>query len=125
MGESHILENKLLILCTHAKDDEEKANLAFVIGVAAQAADTDVRIFLALDATYLVTKGYIDDIHIAGHPPLRELFDLYLSNGGTLFTCLPCVKRRGISEADLIDGAVLVGVAELALSSSGTTCISL
>lgn len=125
MAEGYIVENKLLILCTHAKDDEEKANLAFVIGVAAQAADTDVRIFLALDATYLATKGYIDDIHITGHPPLRELYELYLSQGGTLFICVPCAKRRHILEADLIDGAVLVGVAELALSSSGTTCISL
>lgn len=119
------MPDKLIILCTNAKNDAEKANLAFVIATTAQAADTDVRVFLATDGIYLATKGYVEDIHVAGHPPLKEIMELYISQGGTIFICTPCASRRNVVEEDLIDGAKLVGVSELAMFSTAATCISL
>lgn len=119
------MSDRLVVFCTRGKDDSEKANLAFVIATTAQAVEADIKVFLATDGIFLATKGYVDDIHISGHPPLKELIDLYVSEGGRIYLCTPCVVRRGITAAHLIAGAELVGVAELAVGTSGMTCISL
>jgi len=53
----------------------------------------------------VATKGGADRIEHKGLPPLRELLPEYVSNGGQVWACQSCTKPRGITEADLVDGA--------------------
>ena len=67
---------------THAKDDPERATLPFVFGNVAAAADQEAVVLLTIDGVWLATKGYADDMHKDGLPPLGELIQTYVAGGG-------------------------------------------
>lgn len=41
--------------------------------------------------------------------PLDALVKDFLKRGGTLWACTPCVKARGYTQDDLIDGTIITG----------------
>jgi uncharacterized protein involved in oxidation of intracellular sulfur len=47
----------------------------------------------------------VEHVFAAGLPPLKDLMDNFLSEGGKLLVCVPCIKERNINESDLIEGA--------------------
>ena len=67
-------------------------------------------VFLTSDAIRLATPGYADDIQAEGYEPLKVFFDKFRSVGGRLGVRPACAKARGMSDADLIDGASIDGV---------------
>jgi predicted peroxiredoxin len=99
---------KVLAHCTHGKDDPERATLPFIVGNVAASADQPSIVLLTIDGVWVATKGYADDIHKEGFPPLTELIESFLDNGGEIWACGACTKPRGIAEADLIPGARIV-----------------
>lgn len=103
------------ILCygSHGKDHPERATLPFIVGNTALASEHSTVVFLTIEAVWLVTKGYADDIHEEGFTPVKELIDQFVSSGGTLIACSACCQPRGITEDDLIDGAEIAGAARL------------
>lgn len=105
--------SKLCVSLTYAKDNCDKATVAFVIANAAIASSQETMVFLSTEAVRLAVKGYADDIHEEGFAPLKQLMDNYLAAGGTLFVCSPCVKKRGFDESQIISGAQIVGGAKL------------
>ena len=60
----------------------------------------------------LVRKGAADKTHVHTMKPMFELMNDFLARGGTL-TCPPCVKARGYTEDDLIDGVTVGGAAAM------------
>jgi predicted peroxiredoxin len=102
---------KILVNCTHGKEDSERATLAFIVGNVAATADQETVVLLTIEGVRLATKGYADDIHHEGFPPLREVLTSFVANGGQVWACGACTKPRGITEADLIDGAKIVTAA--------------
>ena len=116
---------KICVSVTHAKDDCDKATVAFVVANAAVASGQETLVFLSTEAVRLAVKGYADDIHEEGFAPLKQLLDNYLAAGGTLFVCSPCIKKRGFDESQIIDGAQVVGGAKLVeFLAQGASCIS-
>src|SRR5581483_5931730 len=93
------------------KDDPERATLAFVVGNVAASADQESVVLLTIDGVWVATKGYADDIHKEGFPPLKEVIASFVANGGQIWACGSCAKPRGITEADLIEGARIVTAA--------------
>jgi predicted peroxiredoxin len=102
---------KLLIHCTHGRDDAERATLAFIVGNVAASADQEVVLLLTIDGVWNATRGYADEICKEGFPPLREVMQSFVSNGGQVWACGACTKPRGITEADLVEGARIVTAA--------------
>ena len=100
--------SKLLVNLTHGKDDPERATLAFVAANVAASADQEVVILLTIDGVWNATRGYVDDIHKEGFPVLREVVQSLVNNGGQIWACGTCTKPRGITEADMIEGAKIV-----------------
>ena len=45
--------------------------------------------------------------------PLKSLIDKFLAAGGKLWVCTPCMKKRGLTADDLIEGAQPAGGAAL------------
>ncbi len=45
----------------------------------------------------------------AGYTPMDELIQNVIANGCTILVCPPCAKARGLSEGDLLDGAIITG----------------
>ncbi len=102
---------KLMINCTHGKEDPERATLAFVVGNVAASASQEAVVLLTIDGTWNATRGYADDICKEGFQPLRDVMQSFVSNGGQIWVCGACAKPRGITDKDLVEGAKIVTAA--------------
>ncbi len=78
-------KEKLILMCTHGPEDPERATIPFVMATTAQASDMDVVIGLQVDGVLLARKGVAETIAAPAFPPLKELMDIYLENGGKIF----------------------------------------
>ncbi len=104
---------KLLVNCTHGAEDPERATLAFVVGNVAASADQDAVVLLTIEGVWLATRGYADSIHKEGFQPLRDVIQSFVGNGGQIWACGSCAIPRGITEAELIEGAKIVTAAQV------------
>ena len=116
---------KFCVSLTCAKNDTDKATVAFVVANAAVASEQQTVVFLSTEAVRLAQQGYADDIHEEGFSPLRELMANFVKAGGTIWVCSPCFKRRKLDETKLVAGATIVGGAKLVeFLSQGAPCVS-
>lgn len=104
---------RILVNCTHALDDAERASLSFVTGNIAATADQEAVVLLTIDGVWIATKGYAEQVHHEGFAPLKETLDSFVANGGKIWACGACAAPRGIAEADVIDGAKIVTAANV------------
>ncbi|HEX5054035.1 MAG TPA: DsrE family protein [Planctomycetota bacterium] len=119
------MSNKFCVSLTYAKNDADKATVAFVVANAAVASDKDTVVFLSTEAVRLCQTGYADDIHEESFAPLRELMANFTKAGGKIWVCSPCFKRRKLDEGKLVAGATIVGGAKLVeFLSEGSPCVS-
>lgn len=119
------MSGKFCVSLTYAKDNTDKATVAFVIANASVGSDQETLVFLSTEAVRLAVNGYADDIHEDGFLPLKELMANYAEAGGTIYVCSPCFKKRGLDENNLVAGAKIVGGAKLIeYLSDGTPCVS-
>jgi predicted peroxiredoxin len=111
-------EEKVMLICTHAGDNPEKAAMSFVMGTAALAMDVKAMIVLQGEGVYLAKKGYVENLlKPGGFEPLTKLVADFLELGGELKVCVPCIKARNITEADLIDKAETTAAGQLITQS--------
>ena len=103
--------SKILVNCTHGREDPERATLAFIVGNVAAAADQEAVLLLTIEGVCLATQGYADDIHKEGFQPLKEVVASFVGNGGQIWVCGSCAKPRGITAEQLIPGAKIVSAA--------------
>jgi predicted peroxiredoxin len=113
------VSDKFVVSLTSAKNDTDKATVAFVVANAAVASGKDTLVFLSIEGTRLSQPGYADDIHEDGFAPLKELMASFAEAGGKIFVCSPCFKKRKLNEETLVAGAVIVGGAKLVEFMSG------
>lgn len=108
------MANTFCVTLTHCRTDGDKATLAFVVANAALASDKDTMVFLSTDGVWAAVKGEAEKID-EGAPfaPLQDLVAKFVGAGGKIWVCTPCMKKRGITEADLIEGAQPAGGAAL------------
>jgi uncharacterized protein len=107
------MPGKFCVSLTVAKDNPDKATVAFVIANAAAASDKDTVVFLSTEGVRLAVKGYADDIAEEGFAPLKDLMTSFAAAGGKIYVCSPCFKRRKLDETALVPGAAIVGGAKL------------
>jgi predicted peroxiredoxin len=110
---------------TNCRADADKVTVGFVVANAALGSEQDTLVFLSTDGVWAAVKGEAEKIN-EGAPfaPLKELIDKFLAGGGKLLVCAPCLKKRGISEDMLIDGAAPAGGATLVeWLSEGSPCV--
>jgi len=110
---------------THSRTNGDNATVAFVVANAALGSEKDTLVFLSTDGVWAAVKGEAEKIK-EGAPfaPLKELMDKFLAAGGNLLVCSPCLKKRSITEDQLIDGARPAGGASLVeWLSEGSPCV--
>ena len=119
------MSGKFCVSLTCAKDNTDKATVAFVVANAALGSEKETMVFLSTEGVRVSQKGYVDDVHEEGFMPLKELMDVFAEGGGTIYVCAPCFKKRGLDENNLVDGAVMVGGAKLVeFLSNGTPSVT-
>ncbi|PYN79873.1 MAG: sulfur reduction protein DsrE [Candidatus Rokuibacteriota bacterium] len=119
------MANRFCVNLTHAKDDPDRATVAFVLANAAVGSGKETLVFLSIEGVRLAQKGYADDVREEGFAPLRELMESFAKAGGTIFVCSPCFKKRRLDENNLVAGAAIVGGAKLVeFLADGSPCVS-
>jgi uncharacterized protein len=119
------MAGKFCVSLTYAKENTDKATVAFVVANAAVASEKETMVFLSTEGVRLSQKGYADDVHEEGFSPLRELMDNFAKAGGQIYVCSPCFRRRKLDENSLVPGAVIVGGAKLVeFLSDGSPCVT-
>jgi uncharacterized protein involved in oxidation of intracellular sulfur len=99
-------QEHILYIGTHANDHPEKAHLPFVLGNAALAMDIKATVVLQANGVYLAQKGFVEHmVPGGGFPALKKLMDDFMSQGGMLKVCKPCIAERKIDESELVEGA--------------------
>jgi predicted peroxiredoxin len=119
------MAGKFCVSLTCAKEDTDRATVAFVVANAALGSGQETLVFLSTEAVRLAVQGYSDDIHEEGFAPLKQLLENFLAAGGNVFVCAPCFKKRGLDENAVVSGARIVGGAKLVeFLAGGAPCIS-
>ena len=116
---------KFCVSLTFAKDNADKATVAFVVANAAAASNQQTLVFLSIEGVRLSQKGFTDGIHEEGFAALKDLMDNFVKASGTIWVCSPCFKKRKLDENNLVAGAAIVGGAKLVeFLSEGSPCVS-
>lgn len=119
------MSKKFCVTLTYAKNDPDKATVAFVVANAAAASEKETMVFLSVEGVRLSQRGYADDIAEEGFAPLKDLMANFVKAGGKIWVCSPCFKRRKLEETKLVDGATIVGGAKLVeFLSDGSPSVS-
>jgi predicted peroxiredoxin len=116
---------RFCVSLTCAKDNRDKATVAFVVANAAAGSEQETMVFLSNEGVRLASPGYADDIKEEGFAPLAELMAKFAAAGGKIYVCSPCFKKRGLDETQLIAGSTIVGGAKLVeFLAGGSPCVS-
>ena len=116
---------RFCVSLTHAKDNTDKATVAFVVANAALGSGQETIVFLSVEGVRLTQKDYADDVHEEGFAPLKDLIANFANGGGKIYVCSPCFKKRKLDENNLVPGAMIVGGAKLVeFLAGGSPCVS-
>jgi predicted peroxiredoxin len=119
------MANRFCVNLTCAKDNSDKATVAFVLANAALGSGKETLVFLSVEGVRLAEKGYAADVREEGFAPLAELMDSFAKAGGMIYVCSPCFKKRKLDEHNLVAGATIAGGAKLVeFLSDGGACVS-
>jgi predicted peroxiredoxin len=99
---------ELVCMITHGID-HEMSSVGFTIANGGITSGLKVYIFLSSSGVDLVRKRAADTTQVNPLEPLSDLIKSFLSRGGTIWACTPCVKSRGYTETDLLDGVIITG----------------
>lgn len=112
---------KLVFMVLHGPTHPEHSTIPFVMAGAALASDVEVVMGFQADGVELVVKGGADAVEAAGFPPLTKLLGDVLELGAKLLVCGPCLKSRGISSDDLVEGAEVVAAGRFVAEITSAT----
>ncbi len=83
---------KIVYICTKWKDDPDMATLPFMLANAALTMDVDAVVVLQNEAVMLGTPNGSNEVHAPELPPLKDLINSFIANGGKMLVCTPCMK---------------------------------
>jgi predicted peroxiredoxin len=116
---------KLVVVVTNGCSDE-RSSVAWSVANGGVASGYEVTMFLVSSGADWARKGAAELARPNPlDPPIKEMMQNIMDNGGTIMVCPPCAKVRGYEKEDLIDGAVLAGsVAMLGVVSEGAATLT-
>ena len=98
-------KEKIVVISTHGPDDPERASFPFVMANAALAMEVEVTVVLQGPAVYLSKKSCYEHVFAPGLPALKELIETFISLGGKMLICQPCIQERNIRDDMLVERA--------------------
>jgi predicted peroxiredoxin len=113
------MSERILFNCTHGREDPERAILPFVAANVAATAGLDATVVCTVEAVWLGTRGGAEGVASKDLPPLPRLLAEFRENGGKIWLCGACTKPRGITEAEVAEGAAIVGAATIVEAIAG------
>jgi predicted peroxiredoxin len=103
-------KKKQLVVVIACGLEDEKMSVAWSVANGGINAGLDVTVFLTSSAVDCVRKGAADNVHLNPFdPPVGEMIQNLTSRGGKILACPPCIKVRGYTEDDLLEGVTVIG----------------
>ena len=99
---------ELVVVITHGTD-HELSSVGFTIANGGITAGLQVAVFLTSAAVDIVRRKSSDMTHVKPLDPLADLVRDFVSRGGILYACTPCVKARGYEQGDFVEGVTISG----------------
>jgi predicted peroxiredoxin len=103
---------ELVVLMTKGTD-HELSSVAFTIANGGITSGLKVYAFLTSAAVDLVRRRAVDTTHVQPLDPLKALIEDFVRRGGVIWACPPCVKARGYTQEDFIEGVTIVGASKM------------
>jgi predicted peroxiredoxin len=106
-------ENRELVVLMTRGADHELSSVAFTIACGGITSGLKVCAFLTSSAVDLVRRRGIEMTHVPPLDPLKALIEDFMGRGGTIIACPPCVKARGYTQEDFIEGVTIAGASAI------------
>ena len=117
-------QRHLVVIITHGIE-HELSSVGWTIANGGITAGLKVSIFLTSGGVDLVRQRATDTTQVHPLDNLKELQQDFLRRGGTLMACTPCVKARGYTREDLIEGTIITGASSMhELIAAGAATLS-
>jgi predicted peroxiredoxin len=100
----------LVMKLTCGLEAPERLSQAFTVAATALASGVPVSLWLTGEASWLAVPGRAESFELPYAADLAELRDAVVTEG-RLTVCTQCAARRGLTEQDLVEGAVIRGAA--------------
>lgn len=114
----------LVVVITHGTD-HELSSVGVTIALGGMTAGLNVSIFLTSGGVDIVRRRAADLTQVKPLEPLAAMLADFMTRGGKLWACTPCVKSRGYGQEDLLDGVVISGASVMhELIKSGAATLS-
>jgi uncharacterized protein len=97
------MADKLIFVITYAEENPDKATIPFALANSALAMDVEPIIVLQATGVFLGKKDYVRHVHAPGFPPLKQLMEIFQTEGGKIYVCEPCIRARDITADDLLE----------------------
>ena len=107
-------KEKLVFLAKHGPENAELATIPFAMALGSMISEIDAVVILQSNGVLLSRQGIAEHVIAPGMTALKELIDLFVSDGGTVLACSSCLTSRKISTKELIDQVELGSVARVA-----------
>jgi predicted peroxiredoxin len=102
-------KQKMVVVVTNGFHDE-RSSVAWSVANGGVASGLEVTMFLVSSGVDWVRKGAAERARLNPlDPPVKDMIQTVLDNGGQIFVCPPCAGVRGYEKEDLIDGVSLAG----------------
>ena len=101
---------RLVVKATCGTEAPERLNQALTVAATAAASGVDVSLWLTGDATWMAVPGRAEAFELPHAAAAADLVAAVLE-AGRVTVCGQCAARRELTEADLVDGAVVRGAA--------------
>ena len=102
----------LVVMITKGIEDE-LSSIGFTIACGGLTAGLRVSVFLTSNGVDLVRKRAADATQVHPLEPLASVIRDFMTRGGSVWACTPCVKARGYEQADLLDGVEITGASKM------------
>jgi predicted peroxiredoxin len=106
-------ENRELVVLMTRGADHELSSVTFTIACGGITSGLKVCAFLTSSAVDLVRRRGIEMTHVPPLDPLKALIEDFMGRGGTIIACPPCVKARGYTQEDFIEGVTIAGASAI------------
>jgi predicted peroxiredoxin len=98
-----------LVVVVTQGTDHELSSAGVTIALGGMTAGLNVSIFLTSAGVDIVRRNAADLTQVKPLEPLGDMLRDFMTRGGNLWACTPCVKSRGYTQENLLDGVVITG----------------
>lgn len=102
----------LVVVITHGIE-HELSSAGLTIALGGMTAGLRVSIFLTSAGVDIVRRGASAMTQVKPLEPLADMLQDFLGRGGSLWACTPCVKSRGYTQENLLEGVVITGASAM------------